>query len=44
MIMLKSSWIAYNMKDSTNDKEPTRARKIQRLDLNVKKLGGSDIE
>jgi hypothetical protein len=42
--MLRSSWNASNTKDSTNSKEPTRTPKIQRLDLGVRKLGGSDID
>jgi hypothetical protein len=32
------------MKDCRNDKEPTIALKIQRLDLGVRKLGRSDID
>ncbi len=31
------------MKDSTNDKKPTKTPRIRRPNLNVKKLGGSDI-
>ncbi len=42
--MLRSSWNAFNTKDSTNGKNPTRTFKIQRLDLGVKKLGISDID
>jgi len=33
-----------NTKDSTDGKEPTRTPKIQRLDLGVRKLRGSDID
>jgi hypothetical protein len=32
------------MKDSINGKEPTKTPRIRRLDLSVKKLGGSDID
>jgi hypothetical protein len=42
--MLRSFWNASNTKDSTNDKEPIITPKIQRLDLGVRKLGGSDID
>jgi hypothetical protein len=42
--MLRFSWNVSNTKDSTNGKEPSRAPKIQRLDLGVRKLGGSDID
>jgi hypothetical protein len=42
--MQRFSWNAFNMNDSTNGKEPTRATKIQRLDLGVRKLVRSDID
>jgi len=42
--VLKSFWNIYDMKDSTNGKEPTRALGIQRLDLGVKKPRESDID
>jgi hypothetical protein len=32
------------MKDSTNGKKPIRAPKIRKLDLGVRKPGGSDID
>jgi len=43
-IVLKSSWSAPDMKNSTNGKEPTKTSRKWKLDLGAKKLGGSDID
>jgi hypothetical protein len=34
----------FDIKDSTNGKEHTKAHRIQRLDLGVRKHEGSDID
>ncbi len=41
--MLKSSQNAYDMKDSTNGKEPIKTLKTKKLDSRKRKPKGSDI-
>jgi hypothetical protein len=41
--MLRSSWSAFDMKDSTNDKNSIGAPRIRMPDSGVKKLGRNDI-
>jgi hypothetical protein len=40
---MRSSWNAFNTKDFTNGKEPTKTLRIQRLDSSVRKPRGNDI-
>jgi hypothetical protein len=42
--VLRPSWSAYDMRDSTNVKEPTGTPRIRKLNLGVKKPRGSDID
>jgi len=42
--VLRYSWSTFDTKDSTNGKEPTGTLRIQRPNLGVRKLGGSDID
>jgi hypothetical protein len=44
MIVLRSSWSAFDTKDSTNGKKPIGTPRIQRLDSIVRKPKGNDVD